>query len=151
MTINAPEKERAIMLEWLKSFINTVEIQNRVGLSNAEIKLLKKDFSDLDKKICGISERILRYLLDDEEDDVLQQLSAISDAGTILKLSCMGGGYISVLAMLEKTSPRIKFFQTTTCQNAGFWYRLAQVYDTASQTGPRYLICYGLKNGCEWL
>ena len=47
MTMNATGKEEAGMLEWLKSLVNTVEIQNRVGLSNAEIKLLQKDFAKL--------------------------------------------------------------------------------------------------------
>ena len=129
------------MLNWLKSMISMTDVQNKVGLSEKEVRLLKKDFSKLNKKAGGISHRLLRYLLDDEGEEVLQELSGIQQAGSALKLICNW----SYFTLIGGNPTRTKFFETTTCQDATFWYRLARVYDTASQTESRHLYSYGLK------
>ena len=139
------------MLDWLKSLFRDAGIVNRVNLPKNEVELLKKDFEVLDKEKPGISGRLLRYLLDDEGDDVLSELATTPKAGELLQLGCMNNVYIRRLTLMEKSASRFKFFKETDCKDPGFWYRLGRIYGSASQNGSRTLYCKNFPQGLEWL
>jgi hypothetical protein len=118
------------MLDWLKKLSGGKPFENKVGLGDKSLELLAEDFASLDELASGISKRIVRYLVDGDDEEVLVQVSQI-DAGTKLRLRCTSQAY-----GLDGITPRSEFFKSLQCCSAPFYRRLGLVYEAAARQLP---------------
>lgn len=155
------------MIKWLKQLTDAQKLKNKADLSREKLSLLTKEFFSLEKIKRGLPQRILRYIVDDEGEEVLLELGGNKDCGKTLGLGwCVdhnfivsapvGGGISSLLKQLANQYPRqyrLKFFDGIDTRHPGVYYRLAQVYEAASRLDRKKLFFNipGVENWLEFL
>jgi len=128
------------MLEWLKNITGGIKIRNKHGISNDQISRILSELKKMDKIKHGISERALRYIVDDEGENVLLELAGLTGCGALLGmhgcyLTNQLGSYSAILDLLksdpQKRSER--FFKTLDNRFPDLYARLAKVLEAASR------------------
>jgi hypothetical protein len=142
-----------------------MQFNNPLGLSEQLIDLLLQDFKRFeivltDVEIC---DRLLQYVLDGSDEEVLQELpAAINAAQSTLQnqnqqtqpLQQLQAALSSLQAALDLQSQfhnkweksakaRSKFWKKITIQDAPFYYRLAQVYKLPFNSIHSILVSHG--------
>ena len=102
--------------------------RNQVGLSQERLDLLLELFAGLKKFGGELHDCVLRYVLDDGDECVLDDLAAPPDAADALKLRCTGHffGYGNELS-------RATFLQTLDPVDCRFYLRLGKVFESLGQ------------------
>ena len=95
------------------------------GLSDAERVLLEQDLERLKVHDAGLPQRALKYVLENEDEDVLAVLSRTKDSLEGLRL---GAAFA-----LDQKSPRAEFFRILQSRDVGLLLRLAKVYEAAAR------------------
>jgi hypothetical protein len=135
------------MLSWIRS-LGWPGIANEIGLKAPLLELLEKDFAPLDVKQEGISRALLRYAVDGDGPEVLQDLRGIKEAGSLLGLYCCSA---PVHGVLKKGGFRADFFSALDQSVPDLLLRLAHIYDAAIPTEHRCLQASWLSPDLSWL
>lgn len=122
------------MLGWLKKLKGAKSIQNAAGLPENLVKLLALDFEKLASVKSDLPERVLCYLLDVTDENVLSALRRSNGCGKALDMICHN---CSSILDSDRETPRARFFEQAAIPDHEFFLRLAQVYDAASCSSPR--------------
>ncbi|HEY2082263.1 MAG TPA: DUF4132 domain-containing protein [Verrucomicrobiae bacterium] len=120
------------MLDWLKKLGGKKPFENKAGLDDKSLELLHEDFAVLDNLSDGISQQVIRFLVDGEGAEVLTHLSVLNDAAKRLRLRCTSAHY-----GLDGITTRSEFFKNVQCDSVEFFHRLGRVYETCAQQLPR--------------
>lgn len=121
------------MLDWLKNLggeklrpeASPPPYSNKAGLNTEAIDLMAADFARLNRLRPGSSHRLLRFVLDDEDDAVLPDLEVLTAAGHALDLLMLNykvqaNGHGKLIDAMENPSPAMLL-------------RLAKVYAAAGK------------------
>jgi hypothetical protein len=123
-----------------------VKVQNRAGLPADRLETLKADLSLLENARTGLGERAFRYAVDGDEATVVSELAAMADAHEALHLSCSAAGYVAHSAAEARAK---KIFDGLRA-DAGFFLRIADIYEAASRQAQRR-ITGGALGFPDWL
>lgn len=135
------------MFEWLrKQFSGGVPVSNTCGLADNSVKLLAADFEPLNRLKPGLDRRVLRYILDNEGEDVLLELGGVTGGGAAIKLVCCEKSYADT-----RGSTRKAFFDGVASNDPKLFLRIARVYEAASRLEKRDLRCPLFGGGLEWM
>lgn len=121
------------MLDWLKKLGGGKPLENKIGLADRPLELLGEDFVVLDEFVPGISTRIVRYLVDGIDEEVILHASQIAQAAEKLRLRCT-----SQISGLDGITPRSEFFKAVECSSPEFYRRLGQLYEACARQLPRH-------------
>ena len=114
-----------------------------VELDAASLQCLAEDFAPLDELAPRLASRVMRYLLDGRQANLLADLAALKQAGQKLRLYGSAPPAASAPApaptpstsapSAEGASPRRRFFASVQCSSPVFFARLGRVYEVASR------------------
>ncbi len=130
------------MLEWLKKLGGSKPWQNKAGLDESAVALLAEDFQALEKLNPDLPGEILRYLLDDEGEDVLSRLSGTKSAGEMLGVIRSFSSDIK-----PNTEARARFFEHVRSAPLGFFVRLGKIYEAATRAPTSSPIFHSIQTG----
>ncbi len=116
------------MLEWLKKLGGAKPWQNKVGLEGRTLELLVEDLGALEKVDSDLSAATLRYVLDGEGEEILDQLAVTPGVSAALKLDSPVRG-----VPREGITPRSLFFERVRCADPRFFIRLGKTFEAASR------------------
>ncbi|PWT80048.1 MAG: hypothetical protein C5B58_12390, partial [Acidobacteria bacterium] len=135
---------RGLNVAWFK------KSHNRVGLSAQRLEELQIRLSaKLGDFGGGLPDRVLRYLIDDEDDSVLSDLAAKQDAAHALGLNCAYPGFSGVHRQGADWS---EFLETIEPVEPRFYLRLGKVFEAAARTLPAdRFFCQPWFDGALWL
>jgi hypothetical protein len=113
-------------------------VKQEGGLDEVSLKLLGEEFAPLDELARQLPSRVMRYLLEGTEGNVLAELAALKQAGQKLGLYGLaapkpGEGGSASVPPAQGESPRRRFFQSLQCAAPVFFVRLGRVYEAASR------------------
>lgn len=124
------------MLGWFRKPKAAMNARNEVGLPEDLVKLLVLDVEKLASVKSDLPGRVLRYVLDGDDSDVLAALHKSKGCGNALDLVCSG---YSSFRDTDRETPRARFFEQANTTDPEFFLRLARIYDAASCSSPRSL------------
>jgi hypothetical protein len=113
-----------------------------VELDAASLQCLAEDFAPLDELTPRLAWRVMRYLLDGRQANLLADLAALKQAGQKLRLygsappaaaSAPAPAPSTSAPSAEGASPRRRFFASVQCSSPVFFERLGRVYEAASR------------------
>ena len=112
--------------------MTTAAIRNSVGLSPDNLALLKLVLVKLNEDDAELHNRLLRYLLDGEDESTLMELARLPKSAERLRLGCAtpyGGGHHGALSWRS-------FFRDVTVQDHRFFRRIANAFEAAARHLP---------------
>src|SRR5688572_26122053 len=95
------------------------ELKNPLSIHEDILKRLSKDLQEIESIDSDFRQSILRYLVDGEDEQVIDEISFFARSGKSLKFKSEDGWQKVV---------RSKNFQTTRVETAPFYCRLAKFY-----------------------
>src|SRR3954467_15416325 len=66
--------------------VQHIELENAIGLSDEQLKLLREDFARLGAVATDLPEQVVKYVVDGANPEVLQRLAATKGCGEALAL-----------------------------------------------------------------
>ena len=122
------------MQKWLRKLTETRPYANRIGLEPQALEALAEDFATLEKVDSELPGAALCYVLDGENEAVLNRLAG--DQGSWAALGITGlfgspGGFQRSVANFEA---RARLFENVRCSNPAFFIRLGKVYAAALES-----------------
>ncbi len=115
------------MLDWLKKLGGGKPFENKVGLDAKSQNLLAMDLAPLDDLVSGIAGRVMCFLLNGRNDEVLSELAALPQAAEKLQLFRSRAG---------SRTPRTEFFESVQCQSPDFFRRIGLIYQACARRLP---------------
>src|SRR5262245_47627215 len=103
-----------------------ITLNNPLGISDEIIKYLQKDFQPMKKSHADFPARALRYVVDGTDEDILNELPAAKPCVQDMSL----GRYLIYAEW------RRKFLEKTEVKDAGFYTRLALLYNAVVKQEP---------------
>ena len=94
-------------------------LDNRIHLPDEQLASLAEGFDRLQYIADGLPQRVMRYVVDGEDEAVITELPALLAAN-------VGGSYVPY--DFYQKSPHSGFFERVSITDVGFFFRLAQVY-----------------------
>ncbi|MGA2256444.1 MAG: DUF4132 domain-containing protein, partial [Thermoguttaceae bacterium] len=110
--------------------------RNVVGLSQAKLDELLKNFEKLKDFGVDLFDRVVRYVLDDEDESVLGELAGKNDAAHALVLMCSTDS--GMIGSKERWSD---FFSTLEPVDCRFYLRLGKVFEATAGKLPESRFC----------
>jgi hypothetical protein len=131
---------------WLRKPGSREPWKNTAGLDAESIERLLADLEAVERLSPGITERLVRYILDGEDAAVLEKLAGVQGAGKALGLACVEeyAGHMS-------RNRRQEFLDGLDAKDAAFYLRLARTWEAASRSQPRNLHTKFAFPDLEWL
>ncbi len=126
---------------WFKKY------RNRVGLPEAKVELLLKSLANLESYGADLRDDVVRYLLDDENEAVLEEVAGKENVAHALGLICGSQHFLA--------KPKFsweEFLETIEQVDPGFYLRLAKLFEAAARKlPPDRFFCQPLFDGALWL
>lgn len=121
--------------------------RNVVGLSQAKLDELLKNFEKLKKFGGDLFDRVVRYVLDGEDEAVLGELAGKAEAAARVQLYGATG-----YGLRGHEAPWCAFLRTIEAVDCRFYLRLAKVLEAAAKTLPgHFFFCQSQLDNNTWL
>jgi len=137
------------VLKFLTKLALGFSIENRAGLPKAKLALLYADLRRLRKKGATLPEKLLRYAVDGEGEDVLLTLGGMQGCGEALQLVCCP--HPGFLLNWGQKTRRKRLLDGLKVADPGFYLRLAQIWETAARQGHPTLSSQHVQAFPAWL
>lgn len=121
--------------------------RNAVGLPQGKLDELLKNFEKLKDFGVEVFDRIVRYVLDGEDEDVLGELAGLTDAAHALGLHCS-----SEYGTVGDHAPWSVFFRSVEDVDCRFYLRLGKLFEASARTLPaNRFFCQAWFDQALWL
>ncbi len=115
----------------------TLKLENKAGLSDQELDLLKLEFRPLRLIEINWPVRVLRYVVDGDDEEILELFTGRQVASR-LALGKVGDQYLLQSFNKNGTYPRGDLFDSFTTQDPGVLLRLGKIYAAATMKSSDY-------------
>ncbi len=137
------------MLRFLTRLALGFSIDNKVGLPKLKVALLYADLRKLRKKGATLPEKLLRYALDGEGEDVLLELAGKQGCGEALGLVCCAR--VGFFLNLSQTTRRQRLLDGLRLDDPRFHLRLARIWEAATRQDQPTLSTQHVQGFPAWL
>jgi hypothetical protein len=122
------------MLGWLRRLGERKPLANPAGIDSQSVELLAEDFKTLKDLDSGLLEEVLRFVVDGEDADVLQRLTATKGASVAMRIVGPFTNITAVVRSMDTGESRAKFYESVQCCDPAFFVRLGKVYAAALES-----------------